>query len=65
LHRETFHLCVDYVDRYLGLGSNFDFNHQISPGNLQLIGYTALVIASKIEVYFKIIFSEAVFKTKK
>uniref|UniRef100_A0A915LE79 Cyclin N-terminal domain-containing protein n=1 Tax=Meloidogyne javanica TaxID=6303 RepID=A0A915LE79_MELJA len=49
LHRETFHLCVDYVDRYLGLGSNFDFNHQISPGNLQLIGSTALVIASKIE----------------
>jgi len=45
----------------LGLGSNFDFNHQISPGNLQLIGSTALVIASKIEVYFKIIFSEAVF----
>lgn len=49
LHRETFHLCVDYVDRYLGLGGKVDYKHQISPGNLQLIGSTALVIAAKIE----------------
>ncbi|KAF7636460.1 Cyclin N-terminal domain-containing protein [Meloidogyne graminicola] len=50
LHRETFHLCVDYVDRYLGLNGVYNFKQQISPGNLQLIGSTALLIASKIEV---------------
>ena len=43
MHRETFHLCVDYFDRYIAL------DEQVAPNRLQLIGATALIIASKIE----------------
>ncbi|OAF69253.1 G1/S-specific cyclin-E1 [Intoshia linei] len=43
LHRETFHLAVDLVDRYLGCTTN------ISKTQLQLIGTTCLFISSKIE----------------
>ncbi|XP_072947319.1 G1/S-specific cyclin-E isoform X2 [Epargyreus clarus] len=43
LHRETFHLTVDYVDRYL---SNTD---DVQKGRLQLIGITCLFIAAKVE----------------
>ncbi|XP_068626608.1 G1/S-specific cyclin-E [Battus philenor] len=43
LHRETFHLTVDYVDRYL---SNTD---DVKKGRLQLIGITCLFIAAKVE----------------
>ncbi|XP_038207883.1 G1/S-specific cyclin-E [Zerene cesonia] len=43
LHRETFHLTVDYVDRYL---SNTD---DVQKGCLQLIGITCLFIAAKVE----------------
>ncbi|KAI8438035.1 hypothetical protein MSG28_010687 [Choristoneura fumiferana] len=43
LHRETFHLTVDYVDRYL---TNTD---DVQKGRLQLIGITCLFIAAKVE----------------
>ncbi|XP_026319827.1 G1/S-specific cyclin-E [Hyposmocoma kahamanoa] len=43
LHRETFHLTVDYVDRYL---SN---TVDIQKGRLQLIGITCLFVAAKVE----------------
>ncbi|CAB3239603.1 unnamed protein product [Arctia plantaginis] len=43
LHRETFHLTVDYVDRYL---SNTE---DVQKGRLQLIGITCLFIAAKVE----------------
>ncbi|KAL3124658.1 hypothetical protein niasHT_009245 [Heterodera trifolii] len=44
LHRETFHLCIDYIDRFIALS-----DHQMQPQRLQLFGSTALVIASKVE----------------
>lgn len=51
LHRETFHLAVDYFDRYLKVETN------VSCGQLQLIATAALIIASKIEVsQFKLIY---------
>lgn len=43
LHRETFYLTVEYLDRYLSRKEN------ISKNQLQLIGITCLFIASKIE----------------
>eukprot|EP00794_Sanderia_malayensis_P018791 gene18791-20682_t len=43
LHRETYHLAVDFVDRYLATQNN------IAKQRLQLIGVTSLFIASKIE----------------
>ncbi|CAG9118059.1 hypothetical protein JYU34_003686 [Plutella xylostella] len=43
LHRETFHLTVDYVDRYL---SNTE---DVQKGRLQLVGITCLFIAAKVE----------------
>jgi G1/S-specific cyclin-E1 len=43
LHRETYYLTVDYLDRYLTSNSN------ISKSHLQLIGITCLFIASKVE----------------
>ncbi|KAM3960844.1 cyclin E [Aphomia sociella] len=43
LHRETFHLTVDYIDRYL---SNTE---DVQKGRLQLIGITCLFIAAKVE----------------
>jgi cyclin E len=42
LHRETFYLTIDYLDRYLTAKSN------ISKNQLQLIGITCLFIASKV-----------------
>lgn len=44
LHRETFHLAVDYIDRYLATLVN------VEKSQLQLIGVTALFIAAKLEV---------------
>lgn len=42
LHRETYYLAMDYIDRYLS-------THQNVPKNqLQLIGITCLFIASKV-----------------
>ena len=46
LHRETFHLAVDFVDRYLSSQRN------VAKQRLQLIGVTSLFIAAKIEVDF-------------
>ncbi|KAI5631335.1 G1/S-specific cyclin-E [Phthorimaea operculella] len=43
LHRETFHLTVDYVDRYLSI------TEDVQKGRLQLIGITCLFIAAKVE----------------
>ncbi|KAK7864292.1 hypothetical protein R5R35_009548 [Gryllus longicercus] len=43
LHRQTYHLCLDYIDRYLSRQSN------IPKQQLQLIGITSLFIASKVE----------------
>ena len=44
LHRETFYLAVDYIDRYLSNTKN------IHKTRLQLVGVTALFIAAKLEV---------------
>uniref|UniRef100_A0AC34R8T6 Cyclin N-terminal domain-containing protein n=1 Tax=Panagrolaimus sp. JU765 TaxID=591449 RepID=A0AC34R8T6_9BILA len=43
LHRETFHLSVDYFDRFLS------YSHGIESIQLQLIGTAALIIAAKTE----------------
>lgn len=42
LHRETYYLTIDYLDRYLTMKQN------ISKNQLQLIGITCLFIASKV-----------------
>ena len=44
LHRETFYLAADYIDRYLTKTTN------IHKTRLQLVGITALFIAAKLEV---------------
>ena len=44
LHRETFYLAVDYVDRFLATQKN------IAKTRLQLVGVTAIFVASKMEV---------------
>lgn len=43
LHRETYYLTIDYLDRYLTLKTG------ISKNQLQLIGITCLFVASKVE----------------
>ena len=43
LHRETFYLAVDFVDRYLSKQTN------IAKTRLQLVGVTSLFVAAKIE----------------
>ncbi|XP_053673745.1 G1/S-specific cyclin-E [Anopheles nili] len=43
LHRETFYLAMDYVDRYLSRRKEMKKTH------LQLLGITALFIAAKVE----------------
>lgn len=46
LHRETYYLAMDYIDRYLS-------THQNVPKNqLQLIGITCLFIAAKVNFHF-------------
>lgn len=44
LHRETYYLALDFVDRYLSI------KHDIAKQRLQLVGTTALFIAAKTEV---------------
>lgn len=42
LHRETYYLAMDYLDRYLSM------HHNVPKNELQLIGITCLFIASKV-----------------
>jgi hypothetical protein len=49
LHRETFYLSVDLFDRYMSKSRG------IETDQLQLVGVTALFVASKIEVRFSTI----------
>jgi hypothetical protein len=44
LHRETFHLSVEYMDRYLTLA-----NKEMRIDRLQLLGMTCLFLAAKVE----------------
>ena len=44
LRRETFHVAVDFVDRYLSRTSD------VAKRQLQLIGITAVFVAAKVEV---------------
>lgn len=46
LHRETYYLAVDYLDRYLST------NIKISKTRLQLIGITCLFVAAKVSHRF-------------
>ncbi|XP_065357953.1 G1/S-specific cyclin-E isoform X2 [Calliphora vicina] len=43
LHRETYYLAVDYLDRYLSVQKSVQKTH------LQLIGITCLFVAAKVE----------------
>ena len=43
LHRETFYLAVDFLDRYLGIAE------PVPKNRLQLIGVTCLFIGAKLE----------------
>ncbi|KAJ9583124.1 hypothetical protein L9F63_022538, partial [Diploptera punctata] len=43
MHRETYHLAIDFIDRYLSHKKNVPKQH------LQLIGVTCLFIAAKVE----------------
>ncbi len=43
LHRETFYLAIDFVDRYLAS------THNVAKQQLQLMGIAALFIAAKLE----------------
>ncbi len=44
LHKETFTLAVDYLDRYLSVVSS------VPKTQLQLLGIASLFIAAKLEV---------------
>ena len=44
LHRESFYLAMDFIDRYMCV------TFRIQKQQLQLIGITALFIAAKLEV---------------
>ena len=57
LHRETFYLALDFIDRYL---SN---QTEIPKSRLQLIGITSLFIASKIEEIYPPKLSEFAYVT--
>ena len=44
LHRETYHLAVDFIDRYLSATRGY------LKSQLQLLGITSLFVAAKLEV---------------
>jgi len=48
LHRETFYLAIDFIDRYLSK------EHNIPKDCLQLVGVTSLFVAAKLEVSKKL-----------
>lgn len=50
LHRETYYLAMDYIDRYLSI------RHDVPKNQLQLIGITCLFIASKVCIFIFIFF---------
>jgi hypothetical protein len=57
LHRETYYLTLDYIDRYLS-GKNC-----ISKNQLQLIGITCLFIASKVSSLLNVNFHLNIFNS--
>ncbi|RMX54148.1 hypothetical protein pdam_00017392 [Pocillopora damicornis] len=57
LHRETYYLAVDFVDRYLSV------KHDIAKQRLQLVGTTALFIAAKMEEIYPPKISEFAYVT--
>lgn len=57
LHRETFYLAIDFIDRYLSVEENVPKQH------LQLIGITCLFIAAKIEEIYPPKLSEFAYVT--
>ncbi|PVD20678.1 hypothetical protein C0Q70_18836 [Pomacea canaliculata] len=57
LQKETYYLAVDYIDRYLMK------TEDIQPSELQLIGITALFLASKVEEIYPPKMSEYAFLT--
>ncbi|KAJ7376642.1 G1/S-specific cyclin-E1 [Desmophyllum pertusum] len=57
LHRETYYLALDFVDRYLSI------KHDIAKQRLQLVGTTALFIAAKIEEIYPPKLSEFAYVT--
>lgn len=57
LHRETYYLALDYLDRYLST------NVSISKTYLQLIGITCLFIAAKVEEIYPPKLSEFAYVT--
>lgn len=57
LHRETYYLALDYLDRYLST------NVSISKTFLQLIGITCLFIAAKVEEIYPPKLSEFAYVT--
>lgn len=57
LHRETYYLALDYLDRYLST------NVRISKAHLQLIGITCLFIAAKVEEIYPQKLSEFAYVT--
>lgn len=57
LHRETYYLSVDFIDRYLSI------NEDIPKQQLQLLGITCLFIASKMEEIYPPKLSEFAYVT--
>ncbi|CAH1779601.1 unnamed protein product [Owenia fusiformis] len=57
LHRESFYLCIDFIDRYLGT------QHNVQKHQLQLIGITCLFIAAKLEEIYPPKISEFAYVT--
>ena len=50
LHRETYYLAIDLLDRFLSVSQQ-----EVAKNNLQLVGITALFVAAKIEVFFSFV----------
>lgn len=57
LHRETYYLAVDYLDRYLSI------NERLPKTRLQLIGITCLFTAAKVEEIYPPKISEFAYVT--